>query len=360
MKVGPSVLFLSLLWGATAHAEDNVDDARKQFVEGVQRFQEGDFEGARAAFGRAEAEHHSAVIVYNLARAEERLGHPQAAVEDYEAYLAEGGDAAEYGPAAALAIAQIKGRSPRVRIETNPPGTRIFVDGTPITERSPTTLLVPVGHHHVVVEGDGWRGEADLDAVETTRIESVTIARPPLPPKVEVPLPPPVKPAAPWAPDDFVMGVHFLLVPYHFGHASGKTNSTDGLAAGGMLDLGYALTDKTEIFFRALGAVGSEGKPLTSIGAVGVAFSVRVLPFLWLGAGFLGGRGMIHQVLQDDNQTYRYDTDYVFSPQIEVSYAVLTTRYGQWMFSMLPSYFVAGPLDNSTLYVPFAFGLRGF
>ncbi|MEO6419742.1 MAG: tetratricopeptide repeat protein, partial [Polyangiaceae bacterium] len=187
MRFRASVLLFSVLWCGAARADDDVDDARKQFVEGVQRFQEGDFEGARAAFGRAEAEHHSAVIVYNLARTEERLGHPQAAIEDYEAYLAEGGDAAEYGPAAALAIAQIKGRSPRVRIETSPPGTRIFVDGTPITERSPTTLLVPVGHHHVVVEGDGWRGEVDLDAVETAHVVSVTIARPPLPPKAYVP-----------------------------------------------------------------------------------------------------------------------------------------------------------------------------
>ncbi len=360
MRVGAGLLFLPVLWCASAHADGTVDDARKHFVEGVQRFQEGDFEGARAAFGRAEAEHHSAVIVYNLARTEERLAHPQAAIDHYEAYLAEGGDTAEYGPAAALAIAQIKGRSPRVRIETDPPGARIFVDGTPIAEASPTTLLVTVGHHHVVVEGDGWRGQTDVDAVETTQIASVSIARPPLPPKADVPPTLPTKPAPPAAPDDFVFGVHFILVPYQFGHAKGQTNSTAGLASGGMLDLGYAITEKTELFFRAIGAVGSEGNPLTSIGSMGIAFSVRALPSLWIGAGFLGGRATIHEVVQD-NATYRYDTDYVFSPQLEVSYAVLTTRYGQWLFSALPAYFVTtGTGDNNCLYVPLAFGLRGF
>lgn len=360
MRIAASVLFLSVLWCASAHADDKVDDARKQFVEGVQRFQAGDFEGARAAFGRAEAEHHSPVIVYNLARTEERLGHPQAAIDHYEAYLAEGGDSAEYGPAAALAIAQIKGRSPRVRIETDPQGAQIFVDGTPIAERSPTTLLVTVGHHHVVVEGEGWRGQTDVDAVDTMQIATVSIAHPALPPKVNVPPTLPVKPAAPAVPDDFVYGVHFMLVPYQFGHASGQTNSTAGLAAGGMLDLGYALTERTELFFRAVGAVGSEGNPLTSIGAMGIAFSVRALPSLWIGAGFLGGRATIHEVLQDNNVFYRYDTDYVFSPQIEVSYAVLTTRYGQWLFSALPAFFVGSPRDNTCLYVPIGFGLRGF
>ena len=93
---------------------------------------------------------------------------------------------------------------------------------------------------------------------------------------------------------------------------------------------------------------------------MGIAFSVRALPSLWIGAGFLGGRATIHEVVQD-NKTYRYDTDYVFSPQLEVSYAVLTTRYGQWLFSALPAYFVTtGPGDNNCLYVPLAFGLRGF
>src|SRR5690348_6495444 len=131
---------------------DDVAAARKHFIEGVKYFQEGDFEGARASFRGAEDEHHTAVTVYNIALAEERLSHPQLAVDAYEAYLAEVGPDAEFGSAATLAIVQIKGRSARVRVETRPPGARVFVDGSSLAAPTPATTLVTVGRHHIVVE----------------------------------------------------------------------------------------------------------------------------------------------------------------------------------------------------------------
>src|SRR5687768_10008336 len=79
-------LLLSLV--RDAHAGD-VDAARKLFADGVKLYQQGDYEGARRLFKQAEAEHHAPAIVYNLALAEEKLRHPQAAVDAYEAYVAE-------------------------------------------------------------------------------------------------------------------------------------------------------------------------------------------------------------------------------------------------------------------------------
>ena len=47
-------------------------------------YQTGDWEGAARHFREADAEHHAPAIVYNLGLSEEKLGHPQAAVDAYE------------------------------------------------------------------------------------------------------------------------------------------------------------------------------------------------------------------------------------------------------------------------------------
>ena len=344
-----------------ARAED-VGGAREHFAEGVKRFQNGDFEGARESFRLADSEHHAPAIVYNIARAEERLGQPQAAVESYEAYLVESGDQGEFGPAAALGIAQIKTRSPRVRVVTDPSGARIFVDGRPFLEPSPSTFLVSAGRHHSAVEGDGWRREAEIDAIDPARVAAVTLARPSLPgatpPNTEKKPndPSALAPQRRLSPDDFIYGAAFALVPYAFMGKRGNAATTQGLAAGGTIDLGYALTDRAEIFGHIVGAIGSEGSPFTSLYAVGAAFSIRALPSLWVGAGFLGGRADS----SENGRTFTYGTDYVFSPMGEISVALLTRWYGQWLLSAQPAYLVAAPGDNSALYVPISFGLRSF
>ena len=120
---------------------DDLEAARRDFVEGVRLYQRGDYEGARRLFKRADTEHHAPSIVYNLAVAEERALRPQAAVDTYEAYLAEAGESGEFSGAAAVAIAQIKARSTRLRIDTVPSGVRVFVDGAPLVDASPATFL---------------------------------------------------------------------------------------------------------------------------------------------------------------------------------------------------------------------------
>jgi len=86
----------------------------------VKLYQQGDYEGARRLFKQADAEHHAPAIVYNLALAEEKLRHPQAAVDAYEAYVGEVGEQGELSSSAAVAIAQIKTRPTTLRIATKP------------------------------------------------------------------------------------------------------------------------------------------------------------------------------------------------------------------------------------------------
>ena len=85
-----ALAFALLLFAPAARADD-VELARKHFADGVKRYRDGDYEGARALFKQADAAHHAPAIVYNLAVAEEHLAHPHAAVQAYEAYVAETG-----------------------------------------------------------------------------------------------------------------------------------------------------------------------------------------------------------------------------------------------------------------------------
>ena len=106
---------------ARSDGEDHVEDARRHFLEGVQRFEQGDFEAARRLFVTADGEHHAPSITYNIARAEERLSHVQASVDAYEKYLGEAGPAGEYAQAAAIAVAELRARAARARIRVGCP-----------------------------------------------------------------------------------------------------------------------------------------------------------------------------------------------------------------------------------------------
>jgi hypothetical protein len=371
-----AVLVLAVaMSSAPARAQaDAIDDARKHFAEGVKRYQDGDFEGARVLFEQANAEHHAPPIVYNIARAEERLGHPQAAVDQYDAYIAEAGEKGEFTQAAVLAIARIRANSRQLRIETKPPGARVFVDGSPTRDPAPTRVLVPTGRHHVVAEGEGWRGEADVEA-GASGVETVTLARPEngtanaaspapvpaaAPPIVEAPgasrsaLAPPV-------PDGFVFGSEFAIVPHRFDGTTARRHSSFGLAAGILVEAGYAPAGDFVVLGRALVAVGSKGTPATTLAAIGIAMSYRVRPSIWIGAAFLGGRALLPGAIAPiGDEQQRFDTDYVFCPTLEVSVAVLTKPYGQWLVSVFPGYYFASPADNDVFFFPVGFGLRTF
>ncbi len=361
-----------LLFAVPARAGDDVEAARRHFAEGVERYQNGDFEGARALFQRAETEHHAAPIIYNIGRAEERLGHPQAAVDSFEAYVAEAGEKGEFAQAAVVAIARIRGRSGQLRIETKPAGARLFVDGAPTRDAAPTRLLVSVGRHHVVAEGDGWRAEADVEAAQSA-IVNVSLSQPerasagagpaPLAPLTMTPLPVPtvVPPPLPEVSDGFVAGGQFVIVPHRFDRTANKPYSELGLAAGLMLEAGFAPAEQFLVLTRMMLAAGSKGSPATVVASIGVAFTYRVHPVVWLGGAFQGGRALLPGAFFPmGGEQRRFDSDFVFCPGLEVSIAVLTRSYGQWLVSAFPGYYFASPTDNDVLVVPVGFGLRSW
>jgi hypothetical protein len=370
-----------LLWLALAGAAhaDSIDDAKRAFGEGVAAFKRGEYEAARRAFRDAEAAHHDPIIVYNLGRAEERLEHPEAAVHAYETYLAEAGERGEYAPAAALAVAQIKARSGRLRIETTPPGARVFVNGQPVEGTSPLTFLVPVGNQVVTVERDAYRATKDVDAqagktsivsFEATVTEadagaSVADAGALVAPDAAVPATadagPPPKPKEERDPilEGFVGGAAFAFVPYMFLKSRVGPNAftAGGGQAGAVGEFGYAFTLRAAILVRGVFSFGPECP--TFFGAhfagIGPGVTLRVTHDFWIGGSAIIGNG---ETCRDGA---RFSTDFVFSPLIEFKYSVVSKAYGQWLLGLSVGFFFANPQnDNSAGYMPITFGPRFF
>jgi hypothetical protein len=366
---------ISILAVHEARADD-VEAARRDFTEGVRLFQHGDYEGARRLFKKSDSEHHAAAIVYNLAFAEERLSHLQAALDAYEAYVAEIGDKGEYSSAAGVAIAQIKARSTRLRLDTKPAGARLFVDGSPLAEAAPTTFIVPAGHHVVVAQGDGWRGEEDIEVRGAGDVLSVVVKQAEGDAPVVTPVPPPATPvatgtpvepdrapqpvppiAAEPAPDGFVWGAAFALAPYHLAGAAKGTSNESGISqvlAGAILEFGHALTDRFEFLGRGFVALGPDGKPSYAfMGGPGI--SLRLGSSLWLGATFVGGQ------IETRSKDVRYGTDLVFGAMAEATYAIIPTRFGQWTISIQPGLLLTDKTqDNTAFFFPITFGYRAY
>lgn len=72
---------------AAAATPADAEQAQVIYAEGVQAFKAGDFEAALGRFEAAHALDPSPVLLYNMARANEELGRPAAAIARYEAYL---------------------------------------------------------------------------------------------------------------------------------------------------------------------------------------------------------------------------------------------------------------------------------
>ena len=69
-----------------------------------------------------------------------------------------------------------------------------------------------------------------------------------------------------------------------------------------------------------------------------------------------GGNGSTCRVGQND-----FSTDIVFSPVFDISYAVTSRHYGQWLVSAGLGYYFATPSnDNRLVYAPIGFGPRFF
>ena len=357
MAVGVGVLLSA--WDSRA---DDAEGARRDFTEGVRLLQLGDFEGARRFFKKADAQHHAPSVTYNLGLVEERLGHAQAAVDAYEAYVAEAGESGELSAAAAVALAQVRARSTRVRIGTTPLGARIFVDGGALPEPAPTAWLLSAGHHVIVAQGNGWRAEQDVEAKGSGDLLEVLLASPEetsgsvvtmpaAPGNADRNEPPPTD-----APDGLVLGAAFALVPFRMLGAQnpdrGNGEGATQVVVGGIVEGGYAVTERFELLFRGLVAFGRDARPShLTLGGPGV--SLRVGSRAWLGVSFVGGQLSTEAHFRD------FHTDFAFGALAEATYTIVVTRYGEWAVGFQPGCLITdGAYTNTAFLFPFSLGYR--
>lgn len=360
-----------LLVALPAHA-DPADAARDAFKAGVVAFQNGDYETALAKFREADAHKPAPAITYNIARTLEQLDRPQAAVMAYEAYVAAAGENGEFTNASTLAIAQIKARSTRLRIESQPPGANVVLDGEKLEEKTPTSLLVPRGLHVIELELDGWKEMRKYDAPGSGTSGELVFVRSSVPsaPAAQSPkdqAPAKAKPRVVPTLSGLVGSFGLSLSIYKFVGASeegtDETGTTDsrpgGLVFGLAFDVGYALGPRTELVLRGSGGLGSSSGALASVGAGALAVGHRLTPDWWFGGGIAFGSGRAN-VAETDGGTIAVATDLALGPALELGYVIDQNEDGHWLAELLPTALLSASGSPSTFYVPLVVGYRWF
>jgi hypothetical protein len=317
--------------------------ARQDFAEGVRLFQLGDFDGARASFLRADAVRHAPAIVFNLARAEEKLGNVQAALDAYEAYLREAGTGSDLGLAASVAVAQLKERATRLRIESEPAGANVEIDGRATSQRTPALVYVRAGEPHRV------RVTAiDLDETRATDARA---------PGEEVALSFHAGAGDATHASRFYAGGGLALVTYHFIGAKplpGGIRFADetNVTLGGSIEGGIRILPRLYLGLDLLAAVGTYGHPNYVVGgSVGVAYRFDL--GLWL-------RGAATIADVDSNKTGRtISTDVVLGPAIEVAYEIDREPFGAWFVAVGAALLPAdAQRDTDAVFFPLRLGVR--
>ena len=342
------IVFVSAL-ASHGLADERHDDARRAFDEGVRLFELGDFEGARALFLRAEAARHSSATLFNLARAEEKLQNVQAAVLAYEAYLVEAGARTDLGLAASVAVAELKARSSRLRVESQPPSAHVEIDGRTDKGLTPTLIYVRPGVHRVRV-WDARREQVRVVQADAPQVETL----------IQVDLMPAAAPTAAdaarndagQAPAGFgFVGLSGAIVTYHFfgepkspaaTNFADHTNVTVGVAADG----GIRFTSRLFATGDAFAAVGTYGYPNYVVGgSVGVAY--RADAGWWL-------RAAATVAAVDSNKDGRVlGSGVVLGPSVDVAYELSRDAAGAWLVGVGVSYLPADARrDNDAVFFP--------
>lgn len=363
---------------ASAHAEDSsVAEASAHFDRGVQLFEKDDFVSALKEFELADKAHHAATITYNMAKAWESLGRAQRAYDAYEAYVGEAGAQAEYLDAATVALARIKARATRLRVETQPPGATVRVDGIELKDKAPATVLVFGGAHRIEVAWDDAMDARDVMAQGSGDNTTERFERREQPQPSPATAREPVQPKAP-EPDGLLAGVGFSLnytalvvkkTPSASAQADPDTPDyrNSSLMFGAVLEAGYALSARSAIMARMHCGLGSTEKALFSLGAMSLEYTWRASRHWWVGGG-----AMIGSSDKDIGATYtplvgaRSDDKIEFvgnaavGPTLEARVVLDDTDDGEWGLSLGPSLLLGTAEGQSTLYVPLVAGYRWY
>src|SRR5690349_15766964 len=146
-------LLLTWLLAAPVLADDVADEAELQFQLGAERYIAGDYRGALEHFLASNRLVANRNVVFNIARAYEKLQRYPEAFRSYDAALA-----AEPDPAARqklqAALDQLRPHVAVLDIATEPSGATIYIDRRDLGPRgeSPRALGLPAGSYKVIAE----------------------------------------------------------------------------------------------------------------------------------------------------------------------------------------------------------------
>lgn len=202
---------LSTLPARVAHADDDATTAvaRERFKEGVQYFDQKQYDKSRAAFLQAYALKRHPAVLLNLAQSELRSNHEAEAAKHFAQYLREAKDAtdaerqaAESGLAAAKAVVA------EVTLSVDEDGATVAIDGN---AEGQSPLAGPVylspGSHTLTAKKEGREASAQVSAVagqsssSSLRLKKAPAAAAPAAEKDKEPSAEPAKSEAPKEPE---------------------------------------------------------------------------------------------------------------------------------------------------------------
>jgi tetratricopeptide (TPR) repeat protein len=182
---------LAAIAAAPARAEDKAE-ARRRFAAGVERADAGAYEQAIAEFRRAYEASPNYAVLYNIAEMQRALGDPAGALETFQRYLADGGDAIPAARRAKVAAAMEgeRAKTGALIIEVTPPAPAaaaapvlVLVDDRTVGDGAATAqapLRVNAGVHRIVATAGNATAERELSvaAGETATVALALVASP--------------------------------------------------------------------------------------------------------------------------------------------------------------------------------------
>ncbi len=143
--------------------------ARARFAEGVDFYDKGEFEKARASFLQAYALHKHPAVLLNLAQSSLRSGHPLDADKYFTSYMHDSpsltaGQRAE----AEKGLLEARAKLGRIEVAAASPGTAVTVDGDVVTTEGATVTDVEPGTHVV-------KAGAETNSVTVVAGQTVTV-----------------------------------------------------------------------------------------------------------------------------------------------------------------------------------------
>jgi tetratricopeptide (TPR) repeat protein len=135
---------------AAADDDKAAHDAQARFAEGIARVKKGEYEAARISFAQAYVVLHKPDILWNLALAEEKSGHPLEALGHFKV-LTRDAEADVDRANAQKHVADLMSQTGHVDVHA-PPGTLVTIDGVQKAGAAPFAepIDVLVGKHVVV------------------------------------------------------------------------------------------------------------------------------------------------------------------------------------------------------------------